>query len=331
MKYSSADITQAVALLEGTGMCKVLRRLPEAPVGPITPGHGLVKVVVLDTESTGLSPTGDKLIEIGAIARYVDVKTGLFVGGAQVCSWLEDPGFALEPHTVALTGLTDADLKGRQFNKGEIVEFMKDAGLVIAHSAAHDRPFFEARFPDLNHFNWGCSLSQINWIEAGAGSSKLEFLAYKLGTFYEAHRALPDCHALAYVLEHFRLPDGQSPLQQLIAKSLKSSVRIQANGAPFEKKDVLKASGYFWDGEGRVWHRTVDEDAMDAEFDWLRSEIYEGRPARVNVEFLSAAGRFSHSPPEWAVRQEVRSVGAQGERAPEASSRGARYGNAGRR
>lgn len=331
MKHSPEDISRAIAYLESSGQCKVLKRLPEVPVGPIPTDPGLAKVVILDTESTGLNPHEDKLIEIGAIARYVDVKTGTFVGNAQVGSWLEDPGFALEPHTVALTGLTDADLQGQRFKRDDILGFMKGASLVIAHSASHDRPFFEDRFPDLNNFNWGCSLSQINWMEAGAGSSKLEFLAYKLGAFYEAHRALPDCHALAYVLEHFRLPDGQSPLQRLIAKSLKSSVRIEANGAAFDKKDELKASGYFWDGEARVWYRIVDEDAMDAEFDWLRGAIYDGRPARVNVQFITAAARFSHNPPAHSIHSEVRSVGAQGERTPVSTTRSGRFGNAGRR
>jgi len=328
MKHSPEDIKHAIAFLEQGGDCKVLRRLPDVPAGPLVPRDGLAKVVVLDTETTGLSPWDDKVIEVGAIARYVDVATGKFVGNAEVRSWLEDPGFPLEPHTVALTGLTDEDLQGKEFDEAEIAEFMEGASLVIAHSAAHDRPFFEQRFPALNDFAWGCSLSQINWMQAGAGSSKLEFLAFKLGTFYEAHRALPDCQALAYVLEHFNLPSGQAALQHLIARSLTKSVRIEANGAPFEKKDALKGAGYYWDGENRVWHRTVDEDAMDAEFDWLRRDVYGGRPAKVNVQFISARARFSHVPPWGSITPDVRSVGAQGEHAT-ASSRAGRYGGAG--
>jgi DNA polymerase-3 subunit epsilon len=327
MKHKPEDIERAIAFLEQVGDCKVLRRLPDVPTGPLLAREGLVKVVILDTETTGLSYLDDKLIEIGAIARYVDLKTGTFVGPADVRSWLEDPGFPLEPYTVALTGLTDADLQGQCFDETEITEFLRGTDLVIAHNASFDRPFFEHRFPDLNDLAWACSLNQINWNEAGAGSSKLEFLAFKLGRFYEAHRALPDCKALAYVAEHFQLPSGQTALQHLLDRAGLKSVRIEANGAAFEKKDVLKQAGYYWDGDARVWYCTVDEDVMDDEFDWLRREVYGGRPARVNIQFISAKARFSKNPPENAVHHEVRSIGAQGERAADSAGRVARFGS----
>lgn len=326
MKASDQDNARAVTFLESQGDFRVLRRVPDLPIGQLVPREGLAKVVILDTETTGLSYRDDKLIEIGAIARYLDTRTGCWVGDAEMRSWLEDPGFPLEPYTVALTGLTDGDLKGRRFDEAEIAGFLRGAALVIAHSAGFDRPFFEQRFPALNDFAWGCSLSQINWNEAGAGSRKLEFLAYKLGRFYDAHRALPDCQALSYVLEHFKLPSGQTALQRLVSCADTQSVRIQANGAAFEKKDALKAAGYHWDGENKVWHCTVDEEAMDAEFDWLRREIYGGRPARVSVEFVSARARFSMNPLEGSVTSEIRSVGAQGESASTGSSRSARFG-----
>lgn len=241
MIASAHDNARAVAFLESQGDFKVLQRMPAVPSGKLVPGDGLVKVVILDTETTGVSPWDDKVIEIGAISRLVDIKTGCWVGDAEVRSWLEDPGFPLEPYTVALTGLTDADLKGQAFSEVEIAEFLSGAALVIAHSASFDRPFFEQRFPALNDFPWGCSLTQVNWNEAGAGSSKLEFLAFKLGRFYEAHRALPDCQALSYVLEHFKLPSGATALQHLVARS---AIR-QAQG----RDPRVHAGDVLWESE----------------------------------------------------------------------------------
>jgi len=322
VNLSLEQAERACLLLEASGDFKVLRRMRPhvAPLAP--PGAELAKVIILDTESTGLSPREDKLIEVGMIAWHLDVSTGAFVGEPEKRSWLEYPGFALEPHTVALTGLTDANLAGHSFDEASIAQFMKGADLVIAHSASHDRPFFEARFPRLNNFAWGCSLRQVDWMAAGAGSAKLEFLLFKLGYFHDAHRALPDCYALEHVVSSFKLPSGLTVLQHLIDASMAKDFHVFANGAPFETKDELKARGYFWEGERKLWHKVIAEEALDAEFEWLRATIYRNRPARVQVEVISARARYSDNPPGDAVSREWRSIGPQGESPPVGRSGG---------
>ena len=329
-KITQDDAEMAAGILEATGDYKVLRRMTSWPMGVPKPANGLAKVVLLDTESTGLDPYSDKLIEIGMIQRYVNVETGEFVGEAQAKSWLEDPCFPLQPFTVALTGLTDADVKGQKFNEAEIGAFLSGAALVIAHSAWHDRVFFEARFPRLNDFAWGCSLSQVDWKEAGIGSSKLEYLLFKAGMFHDAHRALPDCQALGHILERHKLPSGITVLQHLIETSLKPDFKIHAVGAPFEQKDVLKAAGYYWDGESKVWHRTITEDHLDEEMLFLHRDIYMGKSARVRLFIITARGRFSDNPPVGAIRDELRSIGPQGDGPAATTGRAGRFAGAGR-
>ena len=69
---------------------------------------------------------------------------------------------------------------------------------------------------------------------------------------------------------------------------------MRATGAPFESKDALKARGYRWDGDARVWHCTLASDeALDAELAWLRAEVYGSRRAQVEVEALDALTRYS--------------------------------------
>jgi DNA polymerase-3 subunit epsilon len=304
-------VEKAIRALEASGDFKVLRRVPQLESGALATGPKVAKVIVLDTETTGLDPAIDKTIEVAMIAMCVDIENGTMVGPVQEASWLEDPGFPLEPHIVALTGLTDDMLKGQKFDETQIAAFIDGAALVIAHGAAHDRPFIEARFPQMGEFPWGCSLSQVDWGVSGYGSSKLEFLAMKVGSFYEAHRALPDCRALVYVLNQLVLPAGNTLLQHLIDRSLTPDYMIHANGAPFEAKDQLRLHGYRWNADAKLWHKLLQENDLDAECDWLHTEIYRGRPARVRLDIINAMGRFSLNPPADSVRSEWRSIGTQ--------------------
>jgi DNA polymerase-3 subunit epsilon len=324
-KISEADAKLAISILEATGDYRVLRRMPSWPEGLAVPADGMAKVVILDTETTGLDPMEDKTIEIGMIVRYVDIATGEFVGGAMSRSWLEDPGFPLAPNTIELTGITDADLKGQTFNEAEIAECLKGAALVIAHSAWHDRPFFEERFPSLNNFPWGCSLNQVNWKESGIGSSKLDYLLYQVGMFHGAHRALPDCQALGHILTDIKLPSGLTVLQHLIDCSIKSDFKIEAAGADYAAKDALKGRGYYWDGDRRVWHRTVQESHLDSEMAWLHQDVYMGRSARLPVTIISARARYSNNPPEGSIQEERRSIGTQGDAPVATTGRAGRF------
>ena len=330
--FNARDAERAASALEATGIYKVLRCMPGMPVGEILESKpGLSTIVILDTETTGLAAGEDRLIEVGMIKRRMDNSTGRFVGPAVQACWLEDPGFPLEPHTVALTGITDEMLQGQRFDDAAIAQFLMDVDLVVAHNAWHDRPFFESRFPDLDDLDWACSLRQIDWATSGMGSSKLEFLAFKLGYFYEAHRALPDCHALGHVLDELVLPNGKNVISHLMDVAFKPDFHLHANGAPFEAKDVLKARGYHWDGSQKVWHTTVGEDELDTEIEWLHTNAYGGRSARIRMSILSSRARFSNSPPIGSVRDEVRSIGPQSDGPVATAGRSGRYSGAARR
>ena len=47
------------------------------------------------------------------------------------------------------------------------------------------------------------------------------------------------------------------------------SLRIEATGAPFDKRHLLKARGYRWDAREKVWWREIAEAAHEAEALWL--------------------------------------------------------------
>lgn len=272
---------------------RVLRRLvPRTDYGPVN-GQATQRVIVLDTETTGLDSKSEKVIELAMLSVLVDTASGLPVGPVTVYESFEDPGRPIPPQITEITGIDDSMVQGQRIDDAAVNALVQAADLVVAHNAGFDRPFVEARFPVFAAKAWGCSFQGIDWKKEGSGSAKLEFLASERGWFYDAHRAQVDCHALLQVLSS-PLADGQTGLSRLLAGAGQTRYKLRATGAPFESKDKLKARGYRWDGEGRVWWCSLaSDDLLDAECDWLRAEVYGHRSARVQLEAMDSRVQFS--------------------------------------
>ena len=259
----------------------------------------LTRVLVLDTETTGLDPSKDKIIELALLCFDADTLTGLPVGEVQVYDGLEDPGLPIPKEVVAITGITDADVRGQQLDEQRINQLLQGVDVVIAHNAGFDRPFVEARIKQFRQLAWACSFADIDWKSQGRSSAKLENLAQSLGLFYDAHRAEMDCHALLAVLV---APLGASAdtgikhtgLAHLLQAAQKPSYRLQATHAPFDAKDKLKARGYRWNADQKVWHtRLDDEAALQLECEWLKPHVYHDRAVVVQVEKQTALVKYS--------------------------------------
>jgi DNA polymerase-3 subunit epsilon len=283
-------------LLEQHADYRVLRRLvPCMDYGPHpgNPGAGL-RVLVLDTETTGLSHQSDKVIELAMLLVQVDSATGLPFGPVEVFEGFEDPGMPIPKIAQEVTGISDDMVRGQRLDDAQVAAMVARADLIVAHNAGFDRPFVEARFPCFADRAWACSFADIHWAAAGAGSAKLSALAQDRGWFYDAHRAQVDCHALLQVLSQPVGSTTTTGLSQLMAAAALPSYRLRATGAPFETKDKLKARGYRWDAEARVWACTLASRALlDAELAWLQAEVYGRRSVRPEVEALDSRVRYS--------------------------------------
>ena len=292
---ASDDLEAQAQTLEAHPDYRVLRRLQPRLLWPTAAGQEIVRVVVLDTETTGLDHAKDKIIELALLRVDVDRATGLPVGPVQVFDELEDPGMPIPKAAMAITGITDADVAGKRLDEARIAALMDGVDVVIAHNAGFDRPFCEARLSLFRNYAWACSFADLDWKAQGRSSSKLEALAQGLGLFYDAHRAEMDCHALLAVLA---APLPTSPdataMASLLASAQTPFFRLQATGAPFDAKDLLKARAYRWNAELRVWHtRLGDEAALEAECVWLKSKVYGQRSASVMVEKVDALTKYA--------------------------------------
>jgi DNA polymerase-3 subunit epsilon len=280
--------------LEAQGDFRVLRRLKPQLNWSGVPTGAVTRVVVLDTETTGLDQGKEKIIELAMLRVDIDNTTGLPVGEVQVYDGLEDPGKPIPPEVVALTGIHDVDVQGQRLDEARVAELLDGVDLIIAHNAGFDRPFVENRIAQFAQVNWACSFADIDWKAQGRGSAKLESLAQANGWFYDAHRAEMDCHALLAVLAQKLPVDAHTGLAQLLQAVSRPSYSLQATNAPFEAKDKLKVRGYRWNAEQRVWHtRLKTDEELNAECAWLKEHVYGLRRALVQLEKQDALVRFS--------------------------------------
>ena len=281
--------------LTATGDYKVIRRLK--PIDQYHEDTGAEKkiAIYLDTEATGLNPETEKVIELAMVPFEYDAE-GRIYRVLPAYNALQDPGVPISAFITRITGITDEMVAGQAIDPDQAADVLSRASLVIAHNARFDRPFVEQLHSGFETIDWACSIADVNWNEEGFEGVKLEYLGYKYGFFYEGHRATVDCQAGIELLSQM-LPGGERVLKRLLDNAGQTSVRIWAERAPFQKKDLLKQRGYRWSpgGEGirKAWYKDLPEDQVDAEMLYLNQEIYPRVVGVLPMDRFDAKMRYS--------------------------------------
>ena len=303
-KESAQNISEAVLLLASHPDYKIIRRIAPRNSFAESDGRTLSKGVVVDTETTGTDYDKEAIIELGMVLFEFDPETGVVYNVLGTIDQLEDPGFPIPPEATAVHGITDEMVSGKRIDDSSVERFLEGVSLVVAHNSKFDRVFMEKRLPIFETLPWGCSFAQVDWSAEGVGSAKLEYIAYQYGFFYDAHRADVDCFALLEVLQQKLPKSGEMVLKTILNSLGQKSYKIYAIGSPFDTKDALKARSYRWDGDKKCWHITVTgDDALKAEVAWLKSNVYGGKPAKVEIEVQNCMTRFSSRTGNKALRE----------------------------
>ncbi|MCX6062708.1 MAG: 3'-5' exonuclease [Caldiserica bacterium] len=283
--------------LEETGDYRVVRKLRPVERYAKPDGEPTQLGVILDTETTGLDPQVDDVIELGMILFEYAPATGRIGRVVDTFDALRDPGRHIPAEITAMTHITDDMVRGRAIDAAAVEAFVARATVIIAHNAAFDRPFVEKQWSVFAAKPWGCSMSQVHWRDEGIATQKQELIALCMGFFYDAHRAENDCRALLHILASTLPVSGQPVLKPLLDHAMANDARIWAIAAPFDAKEALKVRGYRWStGAGsdpKAWHVTVMADELEAELVFLDG-IYGGDARTVvRVDLMSPLNRFS--------------------------------------
>ncbi|PIQ29060.1 DNA polymerase III subunit epsilon [bacterium (Candidatus Blackallbacteria) CG17_big_fil_post_rev_8_21_14_2_50_48_46] len=179
--------------------------------------HPTHQVVILDFETTGVSPTqGDRAIEIGAVR----LRQGKI---AERFQSLINPGFRISRFIEDYTGISNAMLKEAPAPEQVMLDFVKFLGSdgLIAHNASFDQRFLEAELARLKRplpNAFACSMLLARRVFPEAPNHKLGSLVDFLqlpheGTF---HRALADAEMTAHLwLKMMRSLENEFPQTEL--------------------------------------------------------------------------------------------------------------------
>lgn len=291
--------------LESSGNFKVLRRIQTRASFGAKVEHP-VKVLVVDTETTGLELSHAELIEVGALLVEVDGETGQIGRVLGQYGGLEAPRSPIPAESTAIHGITNEMVEGQTFNDDELLALLDVAQVVVAHNAAFDKPFLVRRFPRFAEVPWACSFQEVPWNQEGYQARRLDALLSECGFYHGAHRAVEDCNALVHVLARPLKESQRMPFQVIFEGMHESIYEIAALKAPFEKKEAMKLRGFRWNGEERVWeYRAVGFAQGKEVIEWLRTEVYETNQ-KIMLGFRTRGGldRYSADP----VKQQFKEV-----------------------
>ena len=158
------------------------------------------QLVVLDTETTGLDPERDRIIDIGAVRLGPDLEVrDRFVT-------LVDPGVPIPLFITRLAGISDTHVRGAPAFPEAFAALRQFAGdaVLVGHNVGFDRDHLaagarRAGLPPLANA-WFDTLEAALLLYPELDRHALAVLAAEFGIERQAHRGLPDAETAADVL-----------------------------------------------------------------------------------------------------------------------------------
>jgi DNA polymerase III epsilon subunit family exonuclease len=191
--------------------------------------------VVVDTETTGLDPLTDRIIDVGAVRLDEDLAV------VDRFTTLVDPGLPVPLFVSRLTGITDADVAGAP-SAGEALELLREfAGdaLLVGHNAAFDREMLAAAARRNGAAPlgaaWFDTLEAALLLFPELDRHALPVLVEEFGLDRPAHRALPDAEATAEVL-------GRLACRAAGLADVERGLLQRVNWAPLAVLDACRAT-----------------------------------------------------------------------------------------
>ncbi len=211
------------------------------------------KILILDTETTGLDENKDEIIEIGCILFHVTSKSVL----SQV-SFLfpvnSNEAEFVNGISPEITNIIQPWKDGLNF----FLKLVDCSDLIVAHNAEFDKKWFgKGRLPKLKK-KWICSLEDINWSFKKNLKNRPSVTDLALSfsiPVWSLHRALSDCF---YISEVFKKCEN---LEELLIKATEPRFLYKAL-VSYDERSLAKKAGFRWNNPAvGAWARklTVEE------------------------------------------------------------------------
>ncbi|MCT0249625.1 3'-5' exonuclease [Synechococcus sp. CS-205] len=216
-----------------------------------SPGVCPQRLLILDTETTGLDPERDHCIEVGAVLFHVQSRAVL----SQISLLLPCQSNQAQD----INGIDAAVSRLEQPWEAGLAYFralVASAEVMVAHNAAFDRSWFgRGPLPGIEK-PWLCTMEDLRWprerrLKATPSVRDLA-LAYGIPV-WAAHRALTDCIYLAQVFERC------DQLESLLLAGLEPR-RLYRAELPYDQRHRARDAGFRWNQPvAKAWSRRLSE------------------------------------------------------------------------
>lgn len=292
----------AAEVLREAGGYRVLRPLvaPELPDPAEVPGPRR-RALLVNTQTTGLDPQYDDLLEVAVLPIEYAVRTGQILWCGPTIVQRRDIGRSLYPDEVRRASITSAELVGQRIDERFLHHASDHTDFVISFAAEFHRKFLHPFAPNLAAARpWACAFHDVPW--GTKGGYRYQSLPALLAS--HAGMYLPETsHAAQYVMAVLVLlgtpfKDASYPMQHLLDAARGEFMLMPALGVPHERNRELKARGYRYypgkPGTARGWYKVVRADDLNAEKVWQVDRLYNGRvPSWSGVKPLTETARLA--------------------------------------
>jgi DNA polymerase-3 subunit epsilon len=232
----------------------------------------LKTLLIVDTETTGLSHETDRVIEVAAALYDLEHATPIEFFSS-LCRADANPAESVNRIPVGALGRARAsnytwsrvsDLVGCALRLG------LDSAVFVAHRAEFDRGFFPAALAD--RMPWVCSKYDIEWPRSDHGEGLVHVALAHDVPVVAAHRALADVLTLVRLFQ--RVAEMGHDVQAMLARAMRPKARFVVAERAFDaaRNAIVKAHRFAWDANRREWWRQMAiEDAAALPFETRRS------------------------------------------------------------
>ena len=209
-------------------------------------------ITIIDTETTGVDPNNDSIIEIAAILYSLT-----HAAPVECISYLlpceTNPALAVNGITPELTSLSSKAPYDKILDAWE-----RRSIAYMAHNAPFDKSFLKR-----NTIPFVCSMRDIDWpVPCGSKALVAIALAHGIGVA-SAHRAMADCDTISRLLT--RVHEMGVDLEHLITHAMRPKVLVRAL-VSYDERQLAKNHHFVWSVppgyKKEVWNREYPEGAI---------------------------------------------------------------------
>jgi DNA polymerase III subunit epsilon len=174
------DSEEAARLIEANPDFRLLRRVPAPTAWSLQKAVGETRRgVFVDTETTGLDPDTDEVIELALLPFEYERDTGAIVSVDQdaALNAFRQPSFPIPPESAKIHGLTDEMVARQIFDPEHIRVLIEPAHIVIGITQPSTGRWWKSTGLSSKRSS-ACSFAEIDWKSEGIGSGKLDYLLW---------------------------------------------------------------------------------------------------------------------------------------------------------